>query len=27
VFEPAWLAWDLQATLKDMRDFFDMYLH
>jgi hypothetical protein len=27
VFEPAWLAWDLQASLKDMRDFFDMYLH
>ncbi len=27
VFEPAWLAWDLQATIKDMRDFFDMYLH
>ena len=27
VFEPAWLAWDLQATLKDMREFFDMYLH
>ncbi|RYY77850.1 MAG: hypothetical protein EOO69_13015 [Moraxellaceae bacterium] len=27
VFEPAWLAWDLQATLKDMRDFFDMRFH
>lgn len=27
VFEPAWLAWDLQATLKDLRDFFDMQYH
>lgn len=27
VFEPAWLAWDLQATLKDLRDFFDMNYH
>lgn len=27
VFEPAWLAWDLQATIKDMREFFDMHLH
>lgn len=27
VFEPAWLAWDLQSTLKDMRDFFDMNYH
>lgn len=26
-FEPAWLAWDLQATLKDMRDFFDTSFH
>lgn len=27
VFEPAWLAWDLQATIKDMREFFDMHFH
>lgn len=27
VFEPAWLAWDLQSTIKDMREFFDMHLH
>lgn len=27
VFEPAWLAWDLDAALKDMREFFDMNYH
>lgn len=27
VLEPAWLAWDLDATLKDMREFLDMHYH
>lgn len=27
VLEPAWLAWDLDATIKDMREFLDMDYH
>lgn len=27
VLEPAWLAWDLDATLKDIREFLDTNYH
>ena len=27
VFEPAWLAWDLDGTLRDLRNMVDMRMH